>query len=119
MGKAKGARAGSTSVNGQKKVGRRMTAKAKKNGDLDNTCKQMNSRAEIKWPARYESEIDMVKKKKSKETNMAVCSEHEAEVTVSFIEGGLNMNMAVTDEEIRDFDARENAVDHDVFGYHC
>ena len=83
------------------------------NGSIDNESKQTATRTEIKRPSRFNDCAVTKKVKKGKDTNKRAAGlplrDRVDEVTVNFIEGGINMNMAVTDEENREFDAREKA----------
>ena len=96
----------------KKNTASKSTGEKLKNGDGSNDCKQTTTRSDIKRPARYNEEGSTQRDKRGKKTKYVVTDDvplvNEAQVTVSFAEGGLNMNMEVTDEEIREFDGREH-----------
>ena len=97
-------------TNNSGRKGKKVTAEEfTKNGD-GNGHKQTMTRSDIKWTVRYEDGTENVKRKKSGKNKKG--SDVVPETVASFQEGGLLMNMAVTNEEYQAFEEMECSLDH-------
>ena len=104
MGKSNKEPDKSAPANSGKKRSSATVGESSKDGD-GNRSKQTVSRSDIKCPVRYEVGTENAKRKKSVTSKKG--GEGTTEIVANFQEGGLLMNMAVTEEEYQAFEESE------------